>query len=256
MKYLVIGPGGMGIFTLVGYLKRIENQLVDVQEISGSSAGAIITLFLSMGMSIDEIYNNMLSVDISKLVKMRLGSFFSKFGLIDLGPIRKKLVNICGKDPTFSELGTTIFISAFCLNTGETVYFSKNSHPDMKVIDAVCMSMAIPLIFTSVKYQEHTYVDGATKEHVPLSPFVDKKPHEITCIKMNINSVYRENINNPKDYLECLVRSSLQTKPEYKRKDIDINTVEIDIDETSLFNFNMSYEDKIKLYNTGYSSRE
>ena len=254
MKYLVIGPGGMGIFTLVGYLKRIENQLVDVKEISGSSAGAIISLFLSMGMSIDEIYNNMLSVDISKLVKMRLGSFFSKFGLIDLEPIRKKLINICGKDPTFNELNMTIFISAFCLNTGETVYFSKNSHPDMKVIDAVCMSMAIPLIFTSIKYQEHTYVDGATKEHVPLSPFIDKKVHEITCLKLNINSVYRENINNPKEYLECLVRSSLQTKPEYNNR--VINTIEIDIDETTLFNFNMSYEDKIKLFNIGYSSRK
>jgi len=254
MKYLVIGPGGMGIFTLVGYLKRIENQLIDVKEISGSSAGAIISLFLSMGMSIDEIYNNMLSVDISKLVKIHLGSFFSKFGLIDLEPIRKKLRNICGKDPTFSELDMTIFISAFCLNTGETVYFSKNSHPNMKVIDAVCMSMAIPLIFTSVKYQEHTYVDGATKEHVPFSPFVDKKVHEITCLKLNINSIYRENINNPREYLECLVRSSLQTKPEYNNK--GINTIEIDIDETTLFNFNMSYEDKIKLFNIGYSSRE
>ena len=142
----------MGIYSLIGALKARESSLVDVKEISGSSAGSIIALFLAVGMSVDEILKISLSLDVSQLMKIRITSFYSKFGFVDISPIRKKLVEICGHDPTFNELDMKIYISAFCLNTSETVYFSKDTHPDMKVIDAVCMSMAVPVIFACGTY--------------------------------------------------------------------------------------------------------
>ena len=142
MKYLILGPASMGIFTLIGSLKARESDLADVKEISGSSAGAILALFLALGMSIDEILDTSLSLDIPSFVKIRIGSFFNKFGFVDMGPIRKKLVEICGRDPTFSQLDMKIYVSAFCMNTSETVYFSRDTHPHMKVIDAVCMSLS------------------------------------------------------------------------------------------------------------------
>ena len=70
----------MGIFTLIGALKVLENDLVDVEEISGSSAGAIITLFLATGMTVDEILTTSLSIDIQQLMKIRIRSFYNKFG--------------------------------------------------------------------------------------------------------------------------------------------------------------------------------
>ena len=167
MKYLILGPASMGIFALIGGLKARESQLVDVQEISGSSAGAILTLFLAMGMSVDEILEIALSINISNFFKIKLSSFFSKFGFVDMAPIKKKLVEICGSDPTFAEIEMNIYISAYCLNASETVYFSRHTHPDMKVIDAVCMSMAVPFIFSCGKYNGNTYVDGGMKEECP-----------------------------------------------------------------------------------------
>ena len=150
----------MGIFALIGGLKALETQLVDVQEISGSSAGSILALFLAVGMSVDEILDTATSINLSNFFKIKLGSFFTKFGFVDVHPIRKKLVDICGSDPTFSELEMKIYISAFCLNTSETVYFSRDTHPEMKVIDAVCMSMAVPFIFSCGTYMDKRYVDG------------------------------------------------------------------------------------------------
>ena len=61
----------------------------------------------------------------------------NKYGLVDLEPIRHKFVDIFESDPTFSDIDKKIYISAFCVNTSKTVYFSKDSHPDMKVIDAI-----------------------------------------------------------------------------------------------------------------------
>lgn len=250
MKYLILGPASMGIFSLIGSLKARENALADVREISGSSAGAILSLFLALGMSIDEILDVSLSLDIPSFVKIRLGSFFNKYGFVDMGPIRKKLVDICGKDPTFEELDMKIYVSAFCLNTSQTVYFSRDTHPNMKVIDAVCMSMAVPFIFGCGNFDNYTYVDGGTKEEYPLTPFLDKKPHEVTCIKIKMDTIYQESIDTPKQFVETLIRSALSNRTTYQTP---IEIIEINVKDTNVFNFNMTYEEKIKLFNLGYT---
>ena len=239
----------MGIFALIGGLKARESELVDVQEISGSSAGSILALFLAVGMSVDEILNTAVSINISNFFKIKLGSFFTKFGFVDINPIRKKLVDICGSDPTFSDIDMKIYISAFCLNSSETVYFSKDTHPDMKVIDAVCMSMAVPFIFSCGTYMDKTYIDGGMKEEYPLTPFLNKKPHEVTCLKIRTNQIYQEDINTPKDFVETLVRSALANRERYNTP---IEELEINIGDTNIFDFNMSYEEKIKLFNVGF----
>jgi len=251
MKYLVLGPASMGIFSLIGALKARETSLADVKEISGSSAGAILALFLAVGMSMDEIIDVSLSLNIPNFVKIRIGSFFNKFGFVDMTPIRKKLVDICGSDPTFNELDMKIYVSAYCLNTAETIYFSKDTHPDMKVIDAVCMSMAVPFIFACGNYEDNIYVDGGMKEEYPLTPFLDKKPHEVTCIKIKMDRIFQETIDNPKQFVDVLVRSALSNREVYKSP---IKIVEINVGDTDVFDFNMKYEEKIRLYNTGYST--
>ena len=142
-----------------------------------------------------------------------------------------------------------IYISAYCLNSSTTEYFSKDTHPKMKVIDAVCMSIAIPLIFSCGKYDGKTYVDGGTQEQYPMTPFLSKKPYQVTCIKLKMDRVYQENINNPKQFVESLIRSTLENRVQYETK---INVIDVDVGATNIFDFNIEYEDKLKLYNIGF----
>ena len=236
---------------MIGTMKALESEMADVKEISGSSAGAILALFLALGMSVDEILDASLSLNIPEFVKLRIGSFFNKFGFVDMSPIRKKFVQICKCDPTFEELDMKIYVSAYCLNSSATEYFSKDTHPKMKVIDAVCMSMAIPVVFACGTYEGKTYVDGGTQERYPLAPFFDKKPHEITCIKLKMDKTYQSEISNLKQYIEALIRSSLSARAEPIK---DIHLIEINVGTTNVFDFNMSYEEKLRLYNIGYST--
>jgi len=238
----------MGIYAMMGALKSMEDKMDQVKEISGSSAGSILALFWAVGISIDDIIDASLSIDISNFVKLNIGSFFNKFGFVEIDPIREKLVEICGCDPTFGELSKKIYISSFCLNTSRTEYFSKDTHPDMKVIDAVCMSIAIPLIFASSEYRGQTYVDGGTAEEYPMAPFLDKKPHEVTCITIKMDEIYQEHLNTPKDFLEALIRSSIKNRLKYDEK---CNMIKLDIGDVNIFDFNMSYEDKLRLMNMG-----
>jgi len=238
----------MGIYAMIGALKSMEDKMDQVKEISGSSAGSILALFWAVGISIDDVIDASLSLDISNFVKLNIGSFFNKFGFVEIEPIREKLVEICGCDPTFGELSKKIYVSAFCLNTSKTEYFSKDTHPNMKVIDAVCMSIAIPLIFASSEYDGRTYVDGGTAEEYPMAPFLDKKPHEVTCIRIKMDEIYQEHLNTPKDFLEALIRSSIKNRLKYTE---NFNMIKIDIGNINVFDFNMSYEDKLRLMNIG-----
>lgn len=249
MKYLCIGPASMGIFAMMGTLKALEPTMKDVREISGASAGSILALFIALGMSTDEIFEKCIEVDIPKFVKLSLSCFINKFGFVAMEPIRELLVNLCdGKDPTFEELEMKIYVSAYCLNTARTEYFSKDTHPKMKVIDAVLMSIAIPMIFSAGNFEGRTYVDGGTAEKYPMTPFLGRKPHEVTVLTMKMERVYQDSIDTPRQFVEALVRSTLSHRAESPV----CNLVEINVGGSNVFDFNMEYEEKIKLFSIGY----
>ena len=76
-EYLVVGPGAMGIFSMLGYLKTIEPSLKHIKEYSGASAGAIIILFLSLGFTIDDIVYKLALINGKELVKLNLKCFLN-----------------------------------------------------------------------------------------------------------------------------------------------------------------------------------
>lgn len=242
---LVLGPGGMGFFALLGAYSKLEEQLSDVTDICGSSAGALLGLFIALGKTSTEILDISMGIDIPALTKYNIKSFMSSYGLIDHSQIREVLVSICEGDPTFSDIDKTIYIAAFNVNLGRTEYFSKYTHPTMSVIDAVCMSISVPFIFSSFKFNGYNYVDGGTMECVPVPPFFGKKPDDVLIIHIISDLPVHEDIHSVKDYLGCLIRSILRVRVNYQGM---FPTIDIDIHDTNMFDFNMSDDEKLKLF--------
>lgn len=249
MEYLVLGPAGMGIFTLLGSLMKYEDDLKHIKEISGSSAGAILAVALALRIPLHDVLDRLLSVDFANITKFKIKNFMTTFGFSELAPVRKALVDACGCDPTFLELEKKVYISSYCMNRARTEYFSVDTHPHMKVFDAVCMSLAIPLVFSTAKHDGRIYMDGGTKECFPITPFVDKKPEKIMCIRVKQKDVFIQDIRNIKQFLKALVTSAMKVT--------DTNTIkmgkviELDIDGEDMLKFNMTHEDKLKLFMKG-----
>lgn len=249
--YLVLGPASMGYYAMIGALKKMEDKLDSVVEISGSSAGSMLGLFLILGLTPDEILKQSLSIHVPDFVKINVLCFINKFGFVEMDDIRKKMVDICGCDPTFSELPKKLHVSAFCLNTSQMQYFSVDSHPHMKAIDAICMSIAIPFIFCPQKHNNMYYIDGGIAETYPLHPFLNKKLHEVLCIKLAEKRTFQFEINTAKDFLQAIMRVSFNNRFQDASK---VKTVEIDMGDFDIFNFNMTYEDKLKMFHYGFFS--
>ena len=58
-----------------------------------------------------------------------------------------------------------------------------------------------------------------------------------------------EDIKNPKQFAEALISSTLNNRQENVLKNSKV--VDIDIGQAEVFNFNMSYEEKMSLYLKG-----
>jgi NTE family protein len=248
MKYLIIGSGGMGIYAYLGYLKSIEDTLDKVEEFSGASCGSILAVMLSLGFKPDEILDKLLSVDTKTLTKVNVKSLFKNYGFISHEPIKEVLKQILECDPIFSDLKRNVHIPSFCLNLNRTDYFSKESHPTMSVIDAICMSISVPVLFAAYKHNDMLYVDGATQEMYPFAPFLNKNPKEVLGIELEFGIDSNKSINNMIDFTRAMATTFMLARI---NPQIGFNLVKLPIGNVNIYDFSMSHDTTLKLYLKG-----
>jgi NTE family protein len=248
MRYLIIGSGGMGIYAYLGCLKSIEDKLDEVEEFSGASCGSLLAVMLSLGFKPDEILEKLLGIDTKSLTKVNVKSLFKNYGFISHEPIKAVLKEILECDPTFSGLERDVHIPAFCLNMNRTEYFSKKSHPTMSVIDAICMSISVPVLFSAFRYNDMLYVDGATQERYPFAPFLNKDPKDVLRLSLALDTGSDVNISNMVDFTKAMVHTFMSNRID---PGLDYNHIRIPIGTVNIYDFNMSYDDAMKLYLKG-----
>lgn len=243
MKYLVLGPGAQGGFAMLGYLKKLN--LSKVEEISGASVGSIIAAFIATGKTIDQILDIFLSTDLTPLSKPDLNIFLKKFGFVDTGYIQEHMKNIIGP-VTFKELKKKLHVSAMCVTTGRTEYFSRDTHPNMLVAEAIQMSCSIPIMMAAHEFQGKLYCDGGFLESAPVQPFLAKLHREVLCVLIRVTSTEHV-VTNFKEYLGALVKSYVgQARHEY-----NFPTAKIELSGFNLVDMNMTFDNKLRLYMIG-----
>jgi NTE family protein len=189
-KYLVLQSGGIKGICILGALQYLEekNMLSSIEAFAGSSVGSLLCLLVVVGYSVQELLTIATETNFESLLTdywfrvplnlLRHNGLNSGVRFMDyIGSLLdQKGIH---KDITFQELyektKRTLVITGTSLSSRETFYFQKDSFPDMKVLEALRISISIPLFFTSVRYQiddkEHTFVDGAVLNNFPLYYF-------------------------------------------------------------------------------------
>lgn len=262
MKHLAIGPGAMTYFAFLGALGALRDchELDNLEEISGASAGGLLAFFYVVAEgNIKTIIDYSLDIPIKDIMKPNIRQFLKHFGLVSQKKIRSVIVDIIRvffskEDLTFRELQALrptmpkIYISAYCVNLARTEYFSCDSTPNMSVVDALCMTIAVPFLFASVEHQGRRYIDGGTMEETPCGIFLGSRDVKTLLTPWSSESLEYDT-RNLKSYLVSILCTTMRMRPRYS-----FPSIEIDMSRFELFDFGVSTETKLKLFSFGYHS--
>lgn len=260
MKCLALGPGAMGFFIYLGVMYKLKEsgRLSDLEEISGASAGSLVGfLFLIANQDIVKCLDFALTVPVKQIMKPNIKTLLKDYGLVPVSKIRKVLADACLKfttknNLTFRELYEFVpikfHVAAFCVDLMRTEYFSVDRTPDVSVIDAVCMSIALPFLFSTTKFNGWHYVDGGTAENIPCAPFIGLPRSEVLGMKLAWS---RSNeIKNLKSYALGIMYSLLRMRATYDFPILDIN-----LEGSDVFDFGAETEGKLRMFMLGQSQQ-
>jgi predicted acylesterase/phospholipase RssA len=262
MKYLVVGPGAMGFYAILGAVYALYNydKTKDLEAVAGSSAGSIVAFgCLVAKWDIIRLFRIIRdAADVNSLMRLNLKSLLNNYGLVPATRWKEVFTKICmelsGKeDFTFQELkdwcGLDFYVSAYNITLQRSCYFSHHTHPDMSVSHAVCMSISIPFLFESVVYQGHRYVDLAAFETCPLTPFMGKDMEELVSIELDPEPSMEKppHIGSFVDFIQHFITSIMRNRVVYEKP-----TIYIKMKEGEAFNFSMDDDKKTELFYHGY----
>lgn len=261
MKHLAIGPGAMAYFAFLGALGALRDchELDNLEEISGASAGGLLAFFYVVAEgNIKTIIDYSIDIPIKDIMKPNIRQFLRHFGLVSQKKIRNVIVDIIRvffskEDLTFRELQDLrptmpkIHISAYCVNLGRTEYFSCDTTPTMSVVDALCMTIAVPFLFASVEHQGRRYIDGGTMEETPCGIFVGSR--DVKVMRYVWSEMVEYDTRSLKSYMISILFTMMRLRPRYNYPFIDI-----DMAKFEMFDFGVSTEAKLKMFSFGYHS--
>lgn len=183
---LVFSGGGIDGLSFIGCVRWLEQTgcMGRLRTAVGCSAGSIIATMLALGMTSKEMEELALrGIQDGSLREIDIGgimTFVDRLGLDDgsrvlsllRAEIRKRSPG-GGDDMTFMELtkmtGVCLMVCVTNLEDSCREILSVDTAPDLGILEAVRMSIAIPLVFQPVRWKGKTYVDGGLTEHCPIS---------------------------------------------------------------------------------------
>lgn len=179
-EYLVLSGGGVKGVGLIGALQILDEHdcLANLHTFVGSSIGAMIAAMLVIGYKPQEQFDVMCNINIQEMQEIDIWKLFTHFGLDAAAKIVKYIKTLfraknIPTDITFEQLyqltGKRLIITGTCVNTHKIEYFDDNTTQKLSVIDAIRISISIPFLFTSPKYNGNQYVDGGLLDNFPLT---------------------------------------------------------------------------------------
>ena len=155
--HLIISGGGVKATSIIGVLEVLyEKNLLDLKGMIGSSAGGLICFLLNIGYTYQEMKEILFSLDFGQYRDIDFSRVLEKWGL-DTGLKIMKLIGSVAKqkdispDITFKELydktQQELTLTGSELTKNEAIYFNYHNFPDMKVLDALRITISFPVVF-------------------------------------------------------------------------------------------------------------
>ena len=260
------GPSAAKLFLEIGGAKRLYEEpdfMSDVKHFAGVSAGAAMTLLLVLGYTVDEIIDLCMDLTIiDDLATINLDEAKEKFGLIRNQTIEKKLFDAIARKigfiPTLKQLycltGLEWTAVTFNVDKMKEEFLNYLSEPDLSVLEAVMMSMALPFLIQPRQYRGYSFLDGAITAPLPTLYF-DHSGNKVLALYISSEEDLSYSDKQPTTFLYRLVQAGMKAlrdfNIEYSSENVKYIPLKTSIkDITGLF---LSKETRQKMVDYGYS---
>ncbi len=193
-KNLIFEGGGVKGIAYGGALEVLNEMkiLPNIERVGGTSAGAINAALLALGFTFQEVSDIVAATnfndfeDKSGFIVNNMLRIIRKYGWFKGDAfsdwIGEKIKEKTGTNNfTFGELKEAVktqdksfrllYVAVTNLTKQKVEIFSHEENPEMKIKDAVRMSMSIPLFFKSVIKENDIMVDGGMAYNYPINLF-------------------------------------------------------------------------------------
>lgn len=265
---VALAGGGLKGLAHIGALKALEELGVKIDYLSGTSSGSIFATFYAMGYNVEEIKtrtleNYKLLTTIKKKPILKAGFTYLTSGVAQIsglidGENIENLVKNVSKDKNITNMNQIKIPYAIAtvdtISTKECIFLSKEFNLQNDDIDyiynapiatAVRASMSFPGIFTPCDYEKYNFIDGGTKDNLPVKILKDMGADKTLALSFRIDDYEPEN-----NILAILLRTVdiFSLKDVRKaQKEADL-AIEIDARGASL----LEIDNADKLVETGY----
>ena len=270
-KYLVFNGGGIKGICFLGVLQCLidTNNIENIYTFIGSSISSLLLFLYLIGYSPKDLLYFVLNYNFKDLQEINIDQLFINYGLNDGKIIQIILTKFIkskhiDENITFNELYNLnkklFIITGTNLTKKKCEYFSFLTTPNMKLLDAIRISVSIPFYFKPYIYNNCYYIDGSCMNDLAinclyLDPFINfiSENENYDDIKNKILSVYLDdtnnNFNNVFQYAFSVLYILEQNNINFK----DISLI-IDTKNIKSFDFTINKKTKQELYNIGYAN--
>jgi hypothetical protein len=236
-KNLILSGGGVRGLYYLGFMNYYKDKLKDFRYFAGTSIGSFFIVGIALGYTSEEFKEHVLNIlDYNRVKSMKVFDFLENLGIDDGSKMEhyvKKMIRdkIGRKDITFKELydlyDKHVTITAVCVEDKDVIYFSKDTHPSMKVWKAIRMSMTVPFLFKPFLYKGKNYIDGGLRKNFPIDLF----PISST-LGINISGMPKSsNLLDFEEYIFSIVATITNTKIAITLQDVITIDGSPDIDD-------------------------
>lgn len=168
---LVLGGGGMKGIVHLGVLRALDRLGIQVDEIIGTSIGAVVGAMRACGLTLDEMNAIVGELDRKDFFRIKILKFLVKgyrHASLYKGDLFRRFLEESLTKSSFDELEIPFFCNAISLNSGVQRYFGTTGSRDIPLIDAVYASATLPGIFEPLIWQDEAWIDGGIVESLAL----------------------------------------------------------------------------------------
>lgn len=193
-EYLVFSSGGTLGYSYLGCLLELDNAFQkqdrnlyrQLKGAAGCSIGASYALFVVLGIRQTQLWREVMNnIDTTQLTDtLNVGNLTEMYGLNDKMYMQQKIYDLLERHTgngniTFAELyrqtEKILVCSTVNVSQAQAEYHSHLTTPHFRVVDSICASMSIPVIFTPSIINGDLYVDGALMANLPFTLFPIEK---------------------------------------------------------------------------------